>query len=117
MSECMTQEDAAKMNNKQAVEILKPLRDMMIDQNGCPVSDAVFALDKAIKALTAQKEVIPCCKCLYWDRNTLRHNFNDFRDWNEAWCKKSERLDPYHEFDWFTEAEDFCSYAERKADD
>ena len=53
MSEAMTQEDAMKMDNRQAVELLKPLRDMMIDQNGCPVSSAVFALDKAIEALTA----------------------------------------------------------------
>lgn len=53
MSEKMTQEDAMKMDNRQAAELLKPLRDMMIDQNGCPISSAVFALDKAIEALTA----------------------------------------------------------------
>lgn len=51
MSECMTQEDAMNMSNEQAIQILKPLRDMMIDQHGCPVSNAVFALDKAIDAL------------------------------------------------------------------
>lgn len=56
MSECMTQEDAEKMSNQQAVNILKPLRDMMRDQHGCPISDAYFALDKAINALTAQPE-------------------------------------------------------------
>ncbi len=51
MSECMTQEDAERMDNEQAVAILKPLRDMMRDQNGCPISDAYFALDKAITSL------------------------------------------------------------------
>ena len=51
----MKQEDAMKMNNEQAIEILTPLRNMMIDQNGCPISDAVFALDKAIEALQERK--------------------------------------------------------------
>ena len=55
MSECMTQEDAMNMSDEQAVQILKPLRDMMIDQNGCPISDAVFALDKAIVALKREE--------------------------------------------------------------
>lgn len=27
----------------------------MCDQNGCPISDAVFALDKAIEALSADR--------------------------------------------------------------
>lgn len=44
------------MSNEQAVQILKPLRDMMVDQNGHPISDAVFALDKAIEALSVQLE-------------------------------------------------------------
>lgn len=52
MSECMTQEDAERMDNEQAVAILKPLRDMMRDQYGCPISDAYFALDKAITTLS-----------------------------------------------------------------
>lgn len=51
MSECMTQEDAMNMSNEQAVAILKPLMNMMRDQYGCPISDAYFALDKAITAL------------------------------------------------------------------
>ena len=51
MNDCMTQEDAMNMNNEQAVSILIPLRDMMRDQYGCPISDAYFALDKAIEAL------------------------------------------------------------------
>lgn len=56
MGECMTQEDAKNMSNEQAIQILKPLRDMMCDQYGCPISDVVFALDKAIEALYGHKD-------------------------------------------------------------
>ena len=56
MNECMTQEEAMNMNNEQAVQILKPLRNMMCDQYGCPISDAVFALDKAICALQTERK-------------------------------------------------------------
>lgn len=55
MSECMTQEDAMNMSNEQAVQILKPFRDMMLDQHGCPISDAFFALGKAIEALKREE--------------------------------------------------------------
>ena len=55
MSDVMTQEDAMNMSNEQAVQILIPMRNMMCDQNGCPISDAVFALDKAIEALSADR--------------------------------------------------------------
>jgi len=51
----MTQEEAMNMSNEQAVRILIPMRNMMCDQNGCPISDAVFALDKAIEALSANR--------------------------------------------------------------
>ena len=53
MSDTMVQEEAMNMSNEQAVQILIPMRDMMYDQNGYPISDAVFALDKAIGALSA----------------------------------------------------------------
>lgn len=52
MNGMMTQEEAMNMSNEQAVQILIPMRNMMYDQNGCPISDAVFALDKAIEALS-----------------------------------------------------------------
>ena len=55
MSDMMTQEEAMNMSNEQAVQILIPMRNMMYDQNGCPISDAVFALDKAIDALSADR--------------------------------------------------------------
>ena len=54
MSDMMTQEDAMHMSNEQAVQILIPMRNMMCDQHGCPISNAVFALDKAIEVLSAQ---------------------------------------------------------------
>ena len=56
----MTQEDAMNMTNKQAVQILKPLRDMMMDMHGCPISDAYFALDKAIKSLALEHYCREC---------------------------------------------------------
>ena len=51
--EMMTQEEAMNISNEQAVQILIQMRNMMCDQNGCPISDAVFALDKAIESLSA----------------------------------------------------------------
>lgn len=66
MSDMMTQEEAMNMSNEQAAQILIPMRNMMCDQNGCPISDAVFALDKAIEALSADRpqEWIPCSERL-----------------------------------------------------
>ena len=52
MNDCMTQEDAMNMDYKQAISIIVPMKNMMIDSNGCPISDAYFALSKAIEALT-----------------------------------------------------------------
>ena len=43
------------MSNEQAIQILIPMRNMMYDQNGCPISDAAFALDKAIEALSTDR--------------------------------------------------------------
>ena len=51
MSECMTQEDAMNMSAEHAIQILKPMQMMMLDQHGCPISDAYFAIEKAIDAL------------------------------------------------------------------
>ena len=76
-------------------------------------------LDKAFELgrEDAKAEIVRCCKCGFWDRDTLRHQFNDFRDWNEAECKILAERDPYHEIDRCTEADDFCSRAERRTDD
>lgn len=51
----MVQEEAMNMSNEQAIQILMPMRNMMCDQYGCPISDAVFALDKAIEVLSIEK--------------------------------------------------------------
>lgn len=55
MHDCMTQEDAMNMDSEQAIEILKGLRNFMTDCHGCPISDAWFALGKAIDALYREK--------------------------------------------------------------
>ena len=54
MSDCMTQEDAMNMSAEQAIQILKPMQMMMRDQHGCPISDAYFALGKALEALSSR---------------------------------------------------------------
>jgi hypothetical protein len=64
----------------------------------------------------AQPEIVRCCKCSYWDRDSLRHQCNDFRDWNEAECKILAERDPYDEINRYTEADDYCSRAERRTD-
>lgn len=46
------------MTREEAIEILRPFRDAMIDQHGCPISDAVFALDVAIEALNREHQII-----------------------------------------------------------
>ena len=73
MSDMMTQEEAMNMSNEQAVQILIPMRNMMCDQNGCPISDAVFALDKAIEALSADRPQgwIPCSERLPEDNERV----------------------------------------------
>ena len=75
------------------------------------------AVQEVINALpSAQPEIVRCCKCSYWDRDSLRHQCNDFRDWNEAECKILAERDPYDEINRYTEADDYCSRAERKHD-
>lgn len=65
MNNCMKQEDAMNMSNEQAINILIPLRNMMRDQYGCPISDAYFALDKAIEVLKqTESHWIPCSERL-----------------------------------------------------
>ena len=49
----MTQEEAMNMSNEEAIQIIKPLMAMMLDQYGCPISEAYFALGKALEALEA----------------------------------------------------------------
>lgn len=82
----MTKEEAMNMSNEQAVQILIPMRNMMCDQNGCPISgfsNSVFAFDKAIESLSADvapirhgrwKKEYGHYKCL------LCNGFDDFAD-------------------------------------
>lgn len=74
-----------------------------------PIKDLVFRMPAADVA-----EVVRCCKCIYWDRYTIRHQGNDFRDWNEAECLVLAERDGYNEINRYTEADDFCSRGERK---
>ena len=67
LKEMMTQEEAMNMSNEQAVQILIPMRNMMCDQNGCPISDAVFALDKAIESLSADVAPVRHGRAIYKD--------------------------------------------------
>lgn len=78
--------------------------------------DALNRADSEIEALPSAQEIIRCHQCGYWDRDTLQHNFNDFRDWNEAECLVLAERDGYHEINRYTEADDFCSRAERRTD-
>ena len=67
----MTQEEAMNMSNEQAVQILIPMRNMMCDLNGCPISgfsDSVFALDKAIESLSADVAPVRHGKWIDTDR-------------------------------------------------
>lgn len=63
---------------------------------------------------SAHPEIIRCHQCRFWDRDTLHHNFNDFRDWNEAECLVLAERDPYDEINRYTEADGFCSKADRR---
>lgn len=51
------------MTIREALQILKPFKACMIDQHGCPISDAAIALDVVIKELE-NKEWIPCSERL-----------------------------------------------------
>jgi len=58
--------------------------------------------------------VVRCNKCAYWDRDTIRYQCNDFRSWNEAECKMLAERDGYNEINRYTEADDYCSYGEKR---
>lgn len=76
-------------------------------------TDAEF--EKDFQRIAKFKDVVKvtrCKDCEYWDRDTLRHMFNDFREWNEAECKVLAERDGYNEIDRFVEADDYCSRGE-----
>ena len=70
------------MTNKEAIEMLKPLRKTMVSQR----SDTVFALDIAIKSLEA------------WDKEYTVQLYDDmFETWETGTMTLSEILDKWTE--------------------
>lgn len=59
-------------------------------------------------------EIVPCYKCCFWDRDTIRTNSNDVKWWNEAICKEHSRLGVNEPFEFWTDAEWFCADGERR---
>lgn len=99
MSDCMTQEDAERMDASQAIQILKPLLAMMLDQNGCPISDAYFALGKAIEALKQQTiDAVPVVRC------------EDCKWYKTMYCKMDRWTDLVTVY--VAKKNDYCSYGE-----
>ena len=97
MSECMTQEDAMNMSAEQAIQILKPMQSMMRDQHGCPISDAYFALEKAIEALEQKTEavsVVRCKDCKHWYSDAdvgMACEFTNLGQPKDGFCNLGER--------------------------
>lgn len=58
--------------------------------------------------------VVRCAHCAYWDSDTFRYQHNDFRTWNECECKMLAERDGYNEINRYTEADDYCSYGEKR---
>ena len=81
----MTQADAEKMSNEQAVAILTLMAAMMCDQYGCPISDAYFALEKAIDVLTAT-DVEPIRHGRWVDENGDTVRMIDGVPEKSCWC-------------------------------
>lgn len=84
-----------------------------LDSDRWVISDCINAI---VNLPSAQPEIVRCRNCGFWDRDTLRHQYNDFRNWNEAECKILADRDGWNEINRYTEADDYCSYAERKID-
>lgn len=89
-----------KKKEKTDIVVAQITEEVLEEINKIPAADVV--------------EVVRCCKCIYWDRDTIRHQGNDFRDWNEAECLVLAERDGYNEINRYTEADDFCSRGERK---
>lgn len=106
MSECITQEDAMNMSTEQAIQILKPMQSMMRDQHGCPISDAYFALEKAIEALEQKADAVSVVLC-----KDCGH-FRRFAKKEYEW--ESDGLCTWTGFT--TNDNDYCSDGERKSE-
>lgn len=99
------------MDASQAVQILKPLQAMMLDQYGCPISDAYFALGKAIEALKQQTvgavPVMRCRDCKWYEIEQLKKDGTDDRRYKPSYCAS---LGYQTRPDWF------CGDGERRDD-
>lgn len=77
------------------------LKGLMLDQHGCPISDAYFAIDKAIEALKQQTvDAVPVVRCRdcrhrYVDGENVRYNvceLNHNKVQSDEWfCADGER--------------------------
>lgn len=70
------------MTNTEAIQILKPFRDAMVDQHGCPISDAVPALSLAIAAL---------------ERDRPKRPHKNYPKLSAFWCECGWHLGPREE--------------------
>ena len=75
------------MTKTEAIEILQPFRDAMVDQHGCPISDAVYALDVAIETLKQSEQM--------WIPVTKRVP-EDLEEVNVTWVNHDP--EPYYDF-------------------
>ncbi len=69
---------------------------------------------KAVYDRMPATEIVRCKDCKLWDKDTLVHQSNDFREWDEAECMVLAERDGYHEINRNTEESDFCSYGEER---
>lgn len=122
------------MTNKDAKKCVEHIRYHM--EGGECWTDAEFeAMDMAITALGAieqiqwerdtaikqlndlgyqfGEEVVKCCNCTHWDRDTIEHRCFNQREWD--WAECSLYTFPPHKISTYMRADDYCSYADRRS--
>lgn len=87
-------------------------RILLVKGNG-EVSDW-FDLERKVIASAAQSEIVRCKDCKYWEQNA-QHGFDEDNEEYHNYCARLVSDDDYYAFT--REANDFCSYAERRADE
>ena len=99
------------MTNEEAIKVLNETRVMFGRSNG----KALYreALRKAIDALK-QPEIIHCKDCKHWEPHS-QHGWDDEYGLYFNYCAFHMPEDDYYAGHW--EAEDYCSYAERRTDE
>lgn len=93
-----------KMNRQRKVVITVTYNEM-----GIIVGTKVEELGSS-----AQPENIRCKDCKYWEQNA-QHGFDEDNEEYHNYCARLVPDDDYYAFT--REANDFCSYAERRADE